>query len=150
MRLTLFLENQFDFAGLAPVVGFSGRRGVLGFLDCLLGEVERFEVLVASALPAVDQLSHFAFLFILAPAVPVYEVVDRQITAANSNHDCLPLDLHEHALAEVSVNAWRLSLKMHLATQLKRLCVNKVRQRLINRIFLQRAIDEEVVFAFAL
>ena len=78
------------------------------------------------------------------------KVIDSQVSATNTDHNCLAFNLHENSFTVVPINAYGLSLEVHLASQLERFRVDEVCQSLVNRVFAHRLVYKEVVFHFFL
>ena len=120
--------------------------------DTFLRHVEGLEVFVASTLPCVDQVGD-AFLLqliLVDAAVLSQELLDGPVATADPDHNRLALDLHEHLLPGEPVDAGGLPLELHLAAQAERRFVDVVCEVAVDRVVLQRLVDEEFVLNRAL
>jgi hypothetical protein len=116
----------------------------------LLCEVERFKFFTPRALSTVDEVCNLLALLDFAATVQFDKVVDRQVASANSDHNGLSLNLHEDSLPVVSVDSLRLSFEVHLTAEAKWFRVDVVCQGRVDWVFLERLVNEQVVFDFLL
>jgi hypothetical protein len=92
----------------------------------VLSEVKGLKIFVACTLSSIDQISDLGFLFILPSAVVLNKVIDSQVSATNTDDNSLAFNLHENSFTVISINAYGLSLEVHLAPHLERLRVDEV------------------------
>ena len=118
----------------------------------MLRHVECLELFVTSALTRVYQISNLLFLLIIvfSTAIEGNEVLQSQVTATDSNDNCLTLDLHEDLLPCEPVDTWGLPLEVHLGAESQRGFIDVRGKVLVDRVVTHWLVEEKFVFDAAL
>jgi len=139
-HFTTWLEGELCQRGWISIL-LSTYLG-LGLCFRMLSEVECFEVFTALTLAAVHEACNFLVLVLATTTVNLDKLVQGQVSTSDSDNDGVALGLHKDPLPVQPVHTWTLALEAHSLTHLHWLRVDVGCQSTVDRVILDRFIDE--------